>query len=82
LCEGRVQRRVGISNLVENSVGCLSEKRLFIKIGKSVVDDFESSARPACVSRGEVDVRLSLTMPLDRVEFDVAQHHPSHSSTQ
>ena len=34
--EWGVRRRVGIRRRVENSVGCLSEKRLFINSGKRV----------------------------------------------
>jgi hypothetical protein len=35
---GKVRRRVGIRRRVENSAGCLSEKRLFIRSGNKVVD--------------------------------------------
>jgi hypothetical protein len=63
-------------------VGCLSEKRLFIMIGKRVEDDFESSSRPAFISRGQVDVRLSSSMLSDIIGFDVTRHHLSRSSTQ
>ena len=42
-----VHRRVGIRRRVENSAGCLSEKRLFIRRGNNVVDDSESSRNPA-----------------------------------
>jgi hypothetical protein len=42
-----LRRRVGIRRRVENSVGCLSEKRLFINIGNKVVEEMESSWRPA-----------------------------------
>jgi hypothetical protein len=45
---GKVQRRVGIKRRVENSVGCLSEKRLFINTGNKVSEEAESSRTPAC----------------------------------
>ena len=46
--EGReVQRRVGMRRRVENSVGCLSEKRLLIRRGNKVGDAAASSWRPA-----------------------------------
>ena len=37
---------VGIKSRVENSVGCLSEKRLFIKRGKRVGVEVDSFWRP------------------------------------
>jgi len=39
--------RVGIRRRVENSVGCLSEKRLFIRSGNNVDEWIERSCRPA-----------------------------------
>ena len=36
---GWLRRRVGIKRRVENSVGCLSEKRLFINKGNNVDDE-------------------------------------------
>jgi hypothetical protein len=44
---GGVRRRVGIRRRVENSVGCLSEKRLLINKGNNVDDECENSRRPA-----------------------------------
>jgi hypothetical protein len=43
-----VRRRVGIKRRVENSVGCLSEKRLLIKRGNNVVEEADNSRTPAC----------------------------------
>lgn len=43
---GGLRRRVGIRRRVENSVGCLSEKRFFINKGNNVDDELESSRRP------------------------------------
>jgi len=42
-----IRMRVGIRRRVENSVGCLSEKRLFIRSGNNVDEWSERSCRPA-----------------------------------
>jgi len=45
--EGLLRSRIGIRRRVENSVGCLSEKRLFIKRGNKVDEEADNSRRPA-----------------------------------
>jgi len=43
---GEGLRRVGIRRRVENSVGCLSEKRLFIRRGKRVEEEDARDFKP------------------------------------
>ena len=55
-----VRRRVGISRRVENSVGCLSENRLFISRGNNVPEHLANSTRPAYISPRHKGIPLQL----------------------